>query len=49
MNRSKMQTYLRPETEAVDLVFDSSFLQSGESNVVKGSDMDDLDDTQNPF
>lgn len=44
-----MKIYLRPETEAVDLVFDSSFLLSGESNVVKGSDMDDPDDAQNPF
>lgn len=49
MTRSKMQTYLRPETEAVDLVFDSSFLQSGETHVVRGGDMDDPDDTQNPF
>ena len=49
MNRSKMLTYLRPETEAVDIVYDSSFLLSGESNVVKGSDMDDPDETQNPF
>ena len=49
MNRAMMKTYLRPETESVNLVFDSSFLQSGESNVVKGSDMDDPDDTQNPF
>lgn len=49
MNRPMMKIYLRPETEAVDIVYDSSFLLSGESNVVKGSDMDDPDDTQNPF
>lgn len=49
MNKSLLRTYLRPETEAVDIVYDSSFLLSGESNVVKGSDMDDPDDSQNPF
>lgn len=48
MNKSLLRTYLRPETEAVDIVYDSSFLVS-ETNVVKGSDMDDPDDSQNPF
>jgi hypothetical protein len=43
------KTYLQPETEAVNLVYDSSFLQSGESGTGQGSDMDDPDETQNPF
>ena len=41
--------YLRPATEAVNLVYDSSFLQSGGMGTALGSDMDDPDETQNPF
>ena len=46
-----LKMYLRPETEAVSLVFDQSFLQSGgdTNGTGQGSDMDDPDDTQNPF
>ena len=43
------KTYLRPETRAVNLVYDSSFLQSGGIGTGQGSDMDDPDDSQNPF
>ena len=45
------KTYLRPEARAIDLYFESSFLQSGgnEAGTGLGSDMDDPDDTQNPF
>lgn len=45
------KTYLRPETRAIDLYFESSFLQSGgtEAGTGLGSDMDDPDDSQNPF
>lgn len=45
------KVYLRPETKAVDLVFDRSFLQSGggPDGMGQGSDMDDPDESQNPF
>jgi hypothetical protein len=45
------KTYLRPGARAVDIDFDSSFLQSGGSGygTGQGSDMDAPDDTQNPF
>ena len=43
--------YLQPETRVVDLLFESGFLQSGGNGtgIGTGSDMDDPDDTQNPF
>ena len=45
------KVYLRPDTEAVDLVFDRCFLQSGggTEGMGQGSDMDDPDESQNPF
>jgi len=45
------KTYLRPGARAVDIDFDSSFLQSGGGGygTGQGSDMDAPDDTQNPF
>lgn len=45
------KTYLRPETEAVDIVYDCSFLQSGGdgTGTGTGSNMDDPDNEQNPF
>ena len=43
------KTYLRPETEAIFVTYDESFLQSGGTGTWQGSDMDDPDDTQNPF
>ena len=41
------KTYLRPDTKTALLAYDIQFLQSGGSG--QGSDMDDPDDTQNPF
>ena len=43
--------YVRPETKSVDLVFDRCFLQSGggTEGMGLGSDMDDPDESQNPF
>ena len=43
--------YLRPETDIIDLVFDRCFLQSGggTNGMGQGSDMDDPDESQNPF
>ena len=44
------KAYLRPETEVVDLIQDYSFLLSGDrTGTGRGSDMDDPDETQNPF
>ena len=43
------KTYLRPETKAVRIAYDSSFLQSGGTGTGTGSDMEDPDYGQNPF
>ena len=43
------KTYLQPKAEAFYITCDDNFLQSGETGIGRGSDMDDPDDTQNPF
>ena len=46
-----LKTYLRPETVAVNLDYERYFLQSGggPAGTGQGSDLDDPDDSQNPF
>ena len=44
------KTYLRPEAEAVSIIYESNVFQSGDgAGTGKGSDMLDPDETQNPF
>lgn len=44
------KNYLQPEVQSLSILFDYSFLQSGgTTGMGQGSDMDDPDESQNPF